>query len=336
MKKRILTVILAILTVVSSAQRLKELTQTKYFAFYSNQQLNAHLYLYNKAIGCKFQKKPSDSLAYYSFKDKFKLLSAEDAADLNKVVMYYRDSVVNKDLLFDGTMSSFCDELSTANGLNFKTNASWQQGAMGNIKKFLPYFNTMFWPAVDSANKAWLNANKVNIETLEKTLIPELEKIYKTKMPAKKIRVDLSSYATWAGAYSYKNKFEHIVFSSKHPGNQGDLAAEVVFHEASHFLVDMVNETITKLAKEKGVSKEISLWHNLIFYTTGFAMQQEYKKAGKEFVPYYVQSKLADRFPEFKYSIEACKEYWDNYIEGKAELEPTLTKMVDYVIEKSK
>ena len=308
-----------------------QLFESKYFSFQSSKQLNAHLFLYNKAIGCKFGKRPADSLAFYSFKEKFSELKPKEISELNAIILYYRDSLVTKDLLFDNSMSEFSDILSSNDkAINLKT--EWQNAALIKIKAFEPYFNKLYWKAIDSTNNAWLTSNKAQIASLETTVMPELERIYQMKLPTPKIRVDLTCYATWAGAYSFKNSFEHIVFSSGHKSNQGDLATEVIFHEASHFLVDKLNEKIATLAKEKKVTQELSLWHNVIFYTTGSVLEKEHAKQNKKFTPYYVQMKFEDKFPDFKKSVEACRKYWDPYISGKINFDDAVLNMVNYVI----
>ncbi|MEO6303761.1 MAG: hypothetical protein ABIP51_11385 [Bacteroidia bacterium] len=318
----------------SSFSRKPILLESKYFYFQSSKQLNAHLYLYNRALGCKFTKKPDDSLAYYSFKDKYAMLNPKEILELNTIMIYYRDSLVSKDLLFDNTMSEFSDYLSDEGKTKIKLKLKWQSETLEALKKFQPYFTKLYWTGIDSSNRAWLNTYKDQITKMEINVLPELEKIYQTKLPGEKIRIDLTCYATFAGAYSFKNGFEHIIYSSVNKGNQGDLAAEVVFHEASHFLVDKLSEKIFLLAKDKPVKKGMNLWHNVLFYTTGYVLEKQYKLQWKKFEPYYVQMKFEDKFPDFKISVEGCKLYWNEYLEGKTTMDASLKKLVDYQLEK--
>ncbi len=323
---------LSLLFVSTKAYSKKaELFESKYFSFQSSKQLNAHLYLYNRALGCKFTKKPNDSLAYYSFKDKYASLKANEVLELNTIMLYYRDSLTSKDLLFDDGMTGFSDYLSDEGKSKIKLKLKWQAEALEVLKKFQPYFTKLYWTGVDSTNKAWLAAYKDQLIKLETSVVPELEKIYQTKLPEQKIRVDLTCYATWAGAYSYNTLFNHIVYSTASKANQGDLAAEVVFHEASHFLVDKVNEQIVLLLKDNKDAKKCSnVWHNIIFYTTGYVVEKQYKLQWKKFEPYYVQMKFEERIPEFKITLEACNLFWNQYIEGKINLTDALKKITEY------
>ncbi|MBL7911694.1 MAG: hypothetical protein JNJ41_11615 [Bacteroidia bacterium] len=328
------TAMLILFVSVSAFGKKTELFESKYFIFQNSKQLNAHLYLYNRALGCKFTKKPNDSLAYYSFRDKYAGLNANEVLELNSIMLYYRDSLTSKDLLFDNTMSDFSDYLSDEGRSKFKLKVKWQAEAFEVLKKFQPYFTKLYWPVIDSTNKAWLNTYKDQIIKMETTIIPELERIYQTKLPAEKVRVDLTCYATWAGAYSFKNAFEHIIYSTANKANQGDLAAEVVFHEASHFLVDKLSDQIFLFAKDKEVKKLVNVWHNVLFYTTGYVVEKHYKSQWKKFEPYYVQMKFEEKFPDFKVTVAGCKLYWNDYMEGKIAFDEALKKIVDFQLEK--
>jgi hypothetical protein len=311
-----------------------ELYSSRYFIFQSSQPLNAHLFLYNKAIGCKFGKVNNDSLAFYALKDKWSSFSATDKQALNTMIRFYKDSLLSKDLLFDSLMRNFEDYLSAENSGRQKLKNSWQLSTLEVLRSFQPYFAKLYWPAIDSANKTWLNTHKASITAMESSVVPELERIYKMKLPDAKVRIDLACYATWAGAFSYRDGYCHVILSSQHKGNQGDLATEVVFHETSHFIVDKLMEQIAVAARTKNVKKELSLWHNVIFYTTGFIMEKEYKLKWQKFEPYYVQMKFQEKFPEFKNSVDACKLYWDPYIKGESGFDAAVNGMVTYVVEK--
>ena len=304
--------------------------QTQYFSFKSNVELNAHLFLYNKAMGCKFRKVHNDSLAFYSFKDKLKQIQEKDLRELNAVLAFYKDSLLGKDLLFDSLMRDFSDKLGKSGAVTSK----WQSRALEKINVFQPVFLKLYWPAMDEANKTWLKNIRPELTRLETIIVPELERIYQTKLPDVKIQVDLTNYATWAGAYSYDDVFCHVVFSTTHHSNQGDLAPEVIFHETSHFLVAKLEKQIKEAAKGKDIKQSINLWHNMIFYTTGYVLQKQYVGEGKTFVPYYVQMKFEDKFPDFKASVEACKQYWDEYCQTKMTMDEAVKNIVNSVTEK--
>ena len=61
----------------------------------------------------------------------------------------------------------------------------------------------------------------------------------KRAWPKDPIRVDVSEYANWAGAYTYTYGWSrvHEIVSSADPADQGDAALEILFHEATHGFV---------------------------------------------------------------------------------------------------
>lgn len=330
MKTKLLTLIACVVFANSVFSQKTTLLETKYYSFQSNAQLNAHLYLYNRAMGCKFKKVHQDSLAYYSFKDKIKQINTKDLNGLNAVVSFYKDSLTGKDLLFDSLMRDLNDHLSKGT----VPAVGWQSRVLDQLKIFQPHFNKLYWKEIDADNRSWIVANKTQLVKQEVDVVPELERIYQTKLPAAKVVIDLVCYATWSGAFSYNDTYCHVVFSSSHGSNKGDLATEVVFHETSHFLVDKLNGKLAQLPKNKDIKKSINLWHNMIFYTTGLVLEKYYAKEGKMFFPYYVQMKFEDKFPDFKATVEACKQFWDPYVNGQGSFEEALKNIAVYVQEK--
>ncbi len=314
--------------------RTTDLYASKYFVFQSNLQLNAHLFLYNKAIACKFGKAHEDSLVEFALNDKANTLSRTDLVTLSSIIRFYRDSLLTRDLLFDSLMRNVSDHLSSGGSSKIKLKAAWQLSTLEHIRAFQPYFTKLYWPAIDSTNKAWLNLNKNQITAMEGDIVKELEKIYKTTLPEGRIRVDLSSYATWAGAYSYNDVFCHVIFSTASKANHGELAAEVIFHETSHFLADRLMTQISVQFKRKQVEKPSGLWHDVIFYTTGFVLEKYYKLKWQKFEPYYVQMKFQDKFPAFKRSVEGCRLHWDPYLSGQSNFDEALNNLVNFVAEK--
>lgn len=82
------------------------------------------------------------------------------------------------------------------------------------------------------------------------------------------------SYANWAGAYTTTNS-TLITVSSLDPSSQNDAALETLFHEASHALIDNVQEAISKQCRADGIVLDSpTLWHAVLFYTTGALVKE--------------------------------------------------------------
>src|SRR5690606_26785498 len=110
---------------------------------------------------------------FVSFKNKAKGISPRDLSVLNSVLVFYRDSLLSKDLLFDSIMRDFSDKLVSGNTSMVK----YQEKMLEAVNTFSPYFAKLFWPEIEAANRNWLNSNLARIVKLENQIVPELERI---------------------------------------------------------------------------------------------------------------------------------------------------------------
>src|SRR5262249_8005068 len=124
------------------------------------------------------------------------------------------------------------------------------------------------WPADDRANRAWVARVAPLVREQGVGISHRLADIYATRWPASKIRVDVSRFANWAGAYTTLDPLR-VTISSGDPRNQGSAALEVLFHEASHGIAKAVEDSIARECRQRDKPIPRDLWHALIFYTTG-------------------------------------------------------------------
>lgn len=305
--------------------------ETKYFRFYNNINLNTHLYLYRKAVRCKFKKTPADSIAIVGSENSDMPLTEVEMDLVKKTILYYRDSLIGKDLLFDPEMSGFSDILVKDNPAKEKMNA-WQKQTWEKVKAFQILYLKIYSRKFNRHCADWVMHCKKDIVALEDSVMTQLQRIYGDTLPEGKIRVDLTNYATWTGAFSFNNTYAHIILDAGHKSNQYVQGVEIVFHEASHFLVDNLGATLGEVVKDKKITKNMNLWHNVIFYTTAVVLQPKYDAQKRDFVPYYVVQDFEGKMPDFKLSVEAFKLYWDAYIAGKMTQKEALEKTVDYIL----
>lgn len=328
MKHRVLIFILALLACSFTSAQDKMLMETKYFRFYNNPTLNAHLFLYKHAAQIKSTKLPDDSLNFYLTNAVIPTKGGSHS-QLIAALKYYRDSVATKDMLFDSTMRKFSVMLA----MNAKIHVvGWQVQALKHIRAIQSFFRKQIWPSIDSSNKAWVQQVKGDITSHEEDIINRLQRLYGDSMPKEKIRVDLGVYASWAGAYSYSQGIDHIIISTIEGGNQGRLGVEIVFHEGSHFIIDKVYNLLAEyfsLKTTRNIRRQT--WHNLLFYTTGLVVKEVYASQGIAFIPYYKNARFEDR-PPFKLSTDAFGLYWNPYMQGETTIKEALEKIVEYIV----
>lgn len=144
------------------------------------------------------------------------------------------------------------------------------------------------------------------------------------------IRVDITSYASWAGAYTTTAP-TRITIPSNDEGNQGTAALETIFHEASHGISEKLTQAISAECQRQNVLlPRRDLWHAVIFYTTG-----EYvRRLVPTYVPYAAQSGLWERaWPAYLAPLERD---WKPYLDGSISFESAVTALVKDVGEPKK
>src|SRR5258708_26003314 len=183
-------------------------------------------------------------------------LSDAEQREWDAAVAYYAANFANKDLLFStelillkNQLGDFedCVELS---GAKKKTcDAGLPTKITQVLDSAAPPYRDHWWPEHDRANRKWIAGVAPLVRSRGLELAERLAEIYQTKSPAEKIRVDVSSYANWAGAYTTLDPLR-LTISSTDPRNQGSAALEVLFHEASHGIAEPVQAAITRECRQ--------------------------------------------------------------------------------------
>ncbi len=268
-------------------------------------------------------------------------LSEAERRDWDAAVAYYAANFANKDLLFStelillkNQLGDFedCDELS---GAKKKT---CDAGLPGNITPVLdsaaPIYRAHWWPEHDRANRKWIAGVSPLVRYKGLDLAQRLAEIYQTKWPTEKIRVDVTAYANWAGAYTTLDPLR-VTISSTDPGNQGSVALEVLFHEASHGIAEPVQAAIIRECRQRDKPIPRDLWHALIFYTTGEVVRPVMNSAGAggnggappaDYTPYAVREGLYKRgWDEY---LKLLNRFWQPYLDNKVTFDDAIARMV--------
>jgi hypothetical protein len=268
-------------------------------------------------------------------------LNETERRDWDAAVAYYAANFANKDLLFStelvllkNQLGDFedCDELS---GAKKKT---CDAGLPGNITPVLdsvaPIYRKYWWPEHDRANRKWIAGVSPLVRNKGLELAERLAEIYQTKWPTEKIRVDVTAYANWAGAYTTLDPLR-VTISSTDPGNQGSVALEVLFHEASHSIAEPVQAAIIRECRQRDKPIPRDLWHALIFYTTGEVVRPVMNSAAAggngggpsaDYTPYAVREGLYKRgWDEY---LKLLNRFWQPYLDSKVTFDDAIARMV--------
>jgi hypothetical protein len=267
--------------------------ETGPFEFHSGFWVNLHHFLYEQATA-----KPP---------------SPDGPPDWQAALAYYRRAVVNQDLLSESALQ-VNNRLSDSESATSLKNSGLPAEFIAVLEGAAPVYRARWWPDHDRGNRVWIQTVTPLVSKYSEALKRELAAVYATDWPAAPIRTDVTEYASYAGAYTTLEP-THITVSSVNPGNQGDAALEILFHEASHSLVAKLRNTLsTEVRAENKLYPYRDFWHAVLFYTTGEVVRRHLEG----YSPYAVKNGLYARaWPGVP---EILDTNWKPYLDGKIDM----------------
>jgi hypothetical protein len=361
----LLWMVAALLAAPAQAQVEPRFGPLPVFEFHSGFWVNLHHELYFEArdrlnkTTATAKTAPSNAIKVRTMQESVTPLTAAEQSAWESAIQFYVVNYASKDLLFNldlillkNQLGDFeeCDDLS---GAHKKT---CDAGLPGNITQILdaaaPVYRAHLWADQDRANRRWVSRVSPLVEEQGAGIAQRLADIYEAKWPNYKIRVDVCARANWAGAYTTVDPLR-VTISSTDPGNQGDAALEVLFHEASHGIAEPVQNAIARECRQRGKPIPRDLWHALIFYTTGEVVKPLLSGNGSaapqaahrgsdpahpdrptgttdndkdEYVPYAVRQGLYER--GWNDYLQVLTRFWQPYLDGTASFDDAIARMV--------
>jgi hypothetical protein len=321
------------------------------FELHSGFWINLHHRLYEQARQ-KESAKPSDGKSPKSGKPNLQIaptakpvLTASEQRAWDEAVSYYADNYAGFDLVFStelillkNQLGDFetCDELSGAKRKS--CDAGLPPKLTHILETAAPVYRAHQWPMDDRANRAWIKRVAPLVREQGVGLSHRLADIYQTRWPSERIRVDVTGYANWAGAYTTLDPLR-VTISSSDPRNQGPAALEILFHEASHGIAQPVEQAIARECRQRNKPIPRDLWHALIFYTTGEVIkpilngaQADSSEGGSgsppepQYIPYAQREGLYQR--EWQDYYRLLTRFWQPYLDGRANFDDAIAHMV--------
>jgi hypothetical protein len=258
-------------------------------------------------------------------------------------VAYYQANYADKDLLFSSELIQLKNQLGEFEGCNELSGAKQKTcdaGLPTNLTKILESAATVYrahdWPVHDHANRVWIAAVAPLVREKGLGLAERLAEVYQAHWPKERIRVDVTAYANWAGAYTTLDPLR-VVIASTDARNQGKAALEILFHEASHGIAEPVQLAIIRECRQRDKAIPRDLWHALMFYTTGevlkpvlSAQDPDPKTDGAttnaEYTPYAFRERLYQRgWDDY---LKLLTRFWQPYLDGKSSFDDAIARMV--------
>ena len=292
------------------------------FDFHSGFWINLHHFLYEEAAAGDTGPRPTahepesqDDASVVAN------LTPDEQRTWSAAVSYYRENVIQRDLLKNDALRIVKNRLEESEDASTLARVHIDPVLARVLDRAAPIYRAHWWPQHDRANRAWIDAVTPLIDQHGAALSQELAKAFETPWPSQPIRVDVIAYANWAGAYTTLLP-SRVAISSVDSRNQQTAALEILFHEASHTLIENVGNTLLRdfAARKKTAPRD--LWHALLFFSVGFYVQQLHSN----YTPYADRNDLWEH--GFSRSFrEALVKDWQPRLEGKLSLDAALAKL---------
>jgi hypothetical protein len=316
---------------------------TAHFTLHSHPWVNLHHFLYQwarlEAASPAQRWPPSVDVPE---RGHMEALSAPHRPPWQAAVDLYQRQVTIRDLIFDPVLSRLRHWLIRMDRAHTEAPPVLVSDILGALRAVTPVYRTHWWGAHDDANRRWIAQVLSQLADTEAWLATRLAQVYGGHWPAEPIRVDLTAYASWQGAYTTGTQAPeppHITISSTDPVNQDGAALEVLFHEASHVTASWIGPRGAEgpleaaLAAAYKVRRETpppDLAHVIIFYSVGEITRECLNTRGSPgYEPHADRLGLYDRSLAWTVYRQALAKHWQPYLDGTIDRTTALQRLVE-------
>jgi hypothetical protein len=306
------------------------------FEFHSGFWLNLHHILYRQA---RLQRSSASGANVVAATTGMTNLSPSEQHAWSSALAFYSKTYADKDLTVSLEMILTKNQLGdfeTCPDLSGSKKKGCDAGLPAQLTQTLesaaPVYRAHLWPEQDRTNRRWIAGVAPLIRRSGLDLSHRLAEIYQTPWPRERIRVDVTAFAGSTGAYTTLDPLR-VTVSSVDSRNQGAEALEVLFHEASHGIADVVEDTILRECRQRDKPVPRDLWHALLFYTTGEVIRplanvnsDSSQGVPSGYVPYAVREGLYRR--GWENYLRVLTQYWQPYLDGRVEFSDAIAHMV--------
>ncbi len=239
-------------------------------------------------------------------------------------VSFYAQGPSRKDVLFDGEMVAFGQQLVAAGDRPaIDTAGSVDSQVVDTLRRAAPLYRKGWWARHDHANLALINRLSVLVGQHGEAVRAFITRAYREPWPRGGFPVHVAAYANWAGAFSTSAGV--LVVSSQDPAVDGLRGLEIIFHEAMHQWDDAIYNALSKQARATGVVVPDTLSHAMIFFTAGQAV----RSVSAAHVPYAdTEGVWARGLGAFKPALEAA---WQPYLDGRGTRDEAIAALLKAV-----
>lgn len=300
--------------------------ENQWFAFHSNQWVNLHHFLY--ATARARERLDSDRPAVTrALADTvgFGKLSDEQKAAWANAVDYYIKFVAKRDILFDSSLVDVNNHLALLeHASSVRGTVGLDTGIASALDRAAPVYRALWWPSHDAANKRWIAGVLPLLRDHGSVAARAEARIFAQPLPTTPVRVDVSAYTNWSGAYTTENP-GHINIASDSATIGRPLSFELLFHEVLHTMEDSVFRALQTSFRAQKKRWFRDPTHPFIFFTSGEIARREFPGH----VPFAEEAGIWARNPDFAKIRPMLREYWLPYMDGKISLEEAMRHIAE-------
>lgn len=312
------------LTITSSFVQSQSFVETKYYHFHSDFWINLHHFLYQQAAGDQAAHLRGEGYKLLEVGEDsiFIKLTADERNAIKEASKYYKNNFIRKSLLFDlAKMRLWLQEQD-----EIITDTTYSSKLIDILNEVAPVYKKHFWPIHDKHNKRILELHISTIKDIEEKVLDNIQRLAGSEWPTEMIRIDLTAYASWSGAYTQTWPNFNVIISTLDPLVLNPTFVEMVFHESSHILF-LPQSSFLKSIKNKSNDLEMkepsNLWHASLFYLCGRTVQDELmdKEIAHELV--------MDVKGIFSYyNTKNFRDILEKYYQGKSSMEEAIEQLL--------
>jgi len=283
---------------------------------------NLHHYLYASAWARR--NAGAQSLAMPLPPDAPANLTPGEQSAWNAAIDYYDKELASRDLLLDPQMTVINLALADASGDVIPAGRVNEQFRTV-LEAAAPVYRRYWWTKHDAANRTWIADVVGRAVPVATPIIDRLTRLYGKPWFTDPVRVDVVLVSKRLGAYTSIRPRVLIVMPTSDPSYGGSAGVEMMFHEASHALIENVTRAISSAARTAGKNTR-DLWHVVLFYIAGEVTRQVLAARSVDYQPFLYALGLFDTiWPTFRTPIER---YVRPFVDGTSNLEQMAADLV--------
>lgn len=305
------------------------------FVFLSDPWINLHHFLYQWARNVP-PRLPGDRDPAVEVPESKRIgdLDESERSAWDRAVRFYRERLASRDLVSDRNLVALRDPLGA-----IACSGGTPDGIAADLRSVLldamPVYRRHWWPGHHARNLDWIERLTSALAPYETALADRLADVYGREWPDERIRVDITAYASWHGAYT-TNRPNQITIASD-PNLRGLKGVDLLFHEISHasFFEQPLLGQLSAAFRDHGTEFPPGLVHVVQFVTASELLRLQLRGRDlRGFKPF--AEGLYRSNPEWDRLRRVLEEHWVPFLEGRIERAQALDRIAAELTEPDK